>query len=348
MKAIVSTEPNTASLINNRPLPRLRDDYILVKVKAVALNPTDWKHIDLTTTSGILYGCDYAGVVEDIGTGMTKDFRKGDRVFGFVHGGNSAEPEDGAFAEYIVAKGDLQMRIPDGMSFEEAAAFRVRVTSVSQGLYQTLGLPLPDDGRRTTESEIPILVYGGSTASGILGIQFARLSGYAPIVTCSPHNFELVKEYGAVATFDYGDDDAAEEIREYTNGKLKLIWDTVSISWSAEFCASVMSPEGGKYASLLPMRISAENVESTTTMAYTVFGEDWKMGSMFFPAKKENFEFGKTWFALVEDLISKGRIGPHRIGVGEKGLEGVLDGLQLLRDSKVSGKKLVYRIEDTP
>jgi NADPH:quinone reductase-like Zn-dependent oxidoreductase len=38
--------------IQDAPIPKLRDDYILVKVKAVALNPTDWKHVDYLASKG--------------------------------------------------------------------------------------------------------------------------------------------------------------------------------------------------------------------------------------------------------------------------------------------------------
>jgi len=44
-KAIVIQAPGKAELVSDRPIPKLRDDYILVKTVAVALNPTDWKHI---------------------------------------------------------------------------------------------------------------------------------------------------------------------------------------------------------------------------------------------------------------------------------------------------------------
>lgn len=58
-------------------------------------------------------GCDFAGVVEEVGPKVTKEWKKGDRISGFTHGVNSAEPEDGAFAEYVVAKGDMAMKIPE-------------------------------------------------------------------------------------------------------------------------------------------------------------------------------------------------------------------------------------------
>ena len=70
------------------PIPKLRDDYILIKTVSVALNPTDWKSLENTPSKGALVGCDYAGVVEEVGNGVT-DVKVGDRVAGFARGGSS-------------------------------------------------------------------------------------------------------------------------------------------------------------------------------------------------------------------------------------------------------------------
>lgn len=71
------------------PLPKLRDDYILVKTMAVALNPADWQDLGEPYAPGsppLLIGCDYAGIVEDVGKDVTKSIQKGDRVMGAAHG----------------------------------------------------------------------------------------------------------------------------------------------------------------------------------------------------------------------------------------------------------------------
>lgn len=130
IKAVVITKPGTAE-VKTVPLPTLPDDYILVRTTAVAVNPTDWKHIDNTAgTEGTRSGCDYAGVVEQVGPSVTKPFAKGDRICGLVHGANKVQPEGGAFAEYIIVKGDLQIKIPDNLTDEEAATLGVGVSTV--------------------------------------------------------------------------------------------------------------------------------------------------------------------------------------------------------------------------
>lgn len=67
-------------------LPLLRDDWLIVRVEAVALNPSDWKHIDFGgADAGARVGCDYAGVVHAAGKDVTR-FKVGDRIAGAVHG----------------------------------------------------------------------------------------------------------------------------------------------------------------------------------------------------------------------------------------------------------------------
>lgn len=171
MRALVAHGAKTASVDENVKIPSLRPDYVLVKTIAVALNPTDWKHIDFVQSPATI-GCDFAGIVEDVGAEVQARWEKGDRVFGFAHGGNVVQPEDGAFGEFLVAKGATTMRVPDDMSFEEAATFGVGTVTVGQGMYQTLGLPFPD---QPVEKAFPILIYGGSSATGALAVQYAKL-----------------------------------------------------------------------------------------------------------------------------------------------------------------------------
>jgi len=171
MKALV-LDGESASIVSDRPIPNLRLGYLLVKVKAVALNPTDWKHMTYINTPGCVAGCDYAGVVEKTGTGYSLPWKKGDRICGAAHGSNSLEKEDGAFAEYIVVKADVQHKIPEYMSFEDAATLGVAVLTCAQGLYQALNLSMPSTPSRDGQ---PILIYGGSSAMGTAGIQFAKL-----------------------------------------------------------------------------------------------------------------------------------------------------------------------------
>ena len=65
-------------------------------------------------------------------------------------------------------------------------------------------------------------------------------------------------------------------------------------------------------------------------------------------AKPEHFEHGKMFWQLSKELVRAGKLKPHPVRVGKDGLVGVFDGLQQMREGKVSGVKLVYRVEETP
>lgn len=344
-KAVIVVEPKKDGLVTDRAVPTLRDDYILVKNVSVGLNPTDWKHVAFLAPPGVLVGCDYAGVVEAVGKDVKKPFKKGDRVCGFVHGGNAVQPEDGAFAEYIVAKGDLQMKIPENLSFQEAATLGVGIVTVGQGLYQSLKLALPTEPIKDSK---PILIYGGSTATGTLAIQLAKLSGYKVLTTCSPHNFDLVRSLGADAVFDYKDPQSAAEIRKQTDNNLKLVFDCIALEASAKYCEGAISTEGGEYSALLNVKVERENVNSRFTLAYTAAGEAFKFGDIPFPAKPEDKEHAEKFISIAESLLAQGKVKVHPPKVGKDGLKGVLEGLQLLKEDKVSGVKLVYNVSETP
>ncbi|KIW21320.1 hypothetical protein PV08_01900 [Exophiala spinifera] len=338
MKAIVTQGESGKASVTDRPYPKPRSGYVLVDVKVVALNPTDWKHIDYENSKNCLSGCDYAGIVAETGTGYSKDWKVGDRICGFVFGGNVLQPEDGAFAERIAVKADVQIRIPDSISFEEASTLGVGIVTCGQGLFQQMSLDPPSKPNSKGEY---VLIYGGSSATGSLGIQFAKLAGYTPITTCSPQNFSFVKSLGAAESFDYRDPDCAKKIREYTNDSLKYVWDTISLPNTAQICADAIGPAGGVYGTVLDIQSPRSDVVTTVSMGYTATGEPVKKWGWDVTDTKEDFEFMKKWIAEVEPMLAQGRVKVHPPKVG-KGLEHVLEGLDLLRHDKVSGQKLVY------
>lgn len=85
-QAIVVLEPGKGAGLRTTPIPKLREGWVLVDVRAIALNPSDWKKIDGGAADvGSRVGCDYAGIVREVGPNVST-FRKNDRIGGFVHG----------------------------------------------------------------------------------------------------------------------------------------------------------------------------------------------------------------------------------------------------------------------
>jgi len=248
--------------------------------------------------------------------------------------------EDGAFAEHITAKGDLQIKLADNVSFEEGATLGVGITTVGQALYSSLGLPLPP---ATVQEPTTLLIYGGSTATGTLAIQYAKLSGLTVVVTASPRNFDFLKSLGADHVFDYKDPGCGAKIRAATDDKLKLAFDTISEHGSWDVCCAALSSEGGHYTALLPVKdFPRSDVKNTTTLAYTALGEKFNEQ---LPAIPPHFAFGVKWWRLSEGLINDGKIKTHPIEVRDGGLDGIPKGLEDVKNGKVSGVKLVYKVE---
>lgn len=117
----------------------------------------DWKHIDFISVPNATVGCDFAGTVVDIGSKVTKSLKPGDRVAGVVHGVSSNSLDNGSFGEYCVAKGDILLKVPDAVSDEQAATLGVGISTIGQGLYQSLELPMPD---QPAKEPFPVLIYG--------------------------------------------------------------------------------------------------------------------------------------------------------------------------------------------
>lgn len=224
-----------------------------------------------------------------------------------------------------------------------------------QGLYQALKLPLPNDEAAVKAAAgTPILIYGGSTATGILGIQFAKLSGFKVLTTASPRNFDYLRSLGADEVYDYNSDGWVEDVRKSTGGKLRYAWDCIALEASARGCAAALDTDvaaAPKYAALLYLDAAVVKAANPAvdgpevTLGYTAVGEAFSKWTDV-PAKPEDYEHAKMFVTLVEGLLAQGKLKPAKTEVdrGGKGLEGVLVGLQEHKAGKVSGTKLVYHV----
>ncbi|KAF1953737.1 oxidoreductase-like protein [Byssothecium circinans] len=348
MKAIKILHNHTAE-VQETSIPKVRDDCVLVRVKAVAVNPSDAKHIDRLGSGGETVGIDLCGTIEEVGRNVGRPWKKGDRIATLSHGGNADRHEDGAFGEYALSKGDLGLRVPSSLSDTEAAALPQAVNTCGQGLYQFLGLPLPDSSIIVIPPAVDppqwVLIYGASTSTGTLALQFARLSGFRVVAICSPHNFDLVVSRGAEKAFDYRSSTCAQEVRDHTSDSLQHVFDCISSSASAAICEACISSRGGAIACVLPVKHSRPGIKSKKLSGYTVFGEPFTKFGVHTPAKPEDVTFMRKFFELAQKLLEKRLIKPHPIQLGQGGWEGVLDGIDQLRKGLVSGAKLVYSVE---
>jgi hypothetical protein len=258
----------------------------------------------------------------------------------------------------------------------------VSITTVGQGLYKSLGLPQPAEDLTAVPEPGPdaetILIYGGSSATGIFGIQYARLSGLRVVTTASPRNHAYLRELGAHAVFDYRSPTCAADIRAWAaahsnNGspataKIRRAWDCISEGESPRICAAALADDGGdggndEAASLLPpprygalLGVKPEVLHEVNphvrdlrfTLGYDVFGETFTFrgAQSEREGRPDELEFGRQFWGRARALLEKGLVKTVRptVNRGGAGLEGVLVGLEELKQGKVSGEKLVYTL----
>jgi NADPH:quinone reductase-like Zn-dependent oxidoreductase len=209
--------------------PGLKDDRVLVRVRASSLNKADWhelrgwpRFLRPVTRNGVLrpktalFGTDFAGVVEGVGKDVT-DLAPGDEVFG----GRS-----GAFAEYVSALNVV--RKPSNATFEEAATMGIAGLTALQGLRDHGNL---EPGQR-------VLINGASGGVGTLAVQIAKALGAHVTAVCSTRNLEQARELGADRVLDYTRRDFTREPERYD-----LVVDVAGgHSWRA--IQRVLEPDG--------------------------------------------------------------------------------------------------------
>lgn len=345
--AITATLDGSLAVSVDAPVPTLRPDMIIVKNAAVSINPVDTKLDGPYSTPGAIAGCDFAGTIVAVGSAVTHDVRVGDRVCGAVMGMNPLEPSVGAFATYVGAQGDLVLTIPHRMSFATAAALPTVFATAGLALFRSLGLEATPS--KPAEKPFPVLVYGGSTATGTTAIQLLKLSGLHPVVTCSPRNFELVKSYGAVAAFDYRSPTCAADIRALTKNSLRHALDCITGPESIQCCYAAIGRAGGKYTALDPypdaVAKTRRAVVADWILGPTMLGKDiaWPAPHAI-KGSPELRDFGEAWLQVVQGLLDEGQVRGHPLQVLEGGFQDVLRGMETVKAGKLSGQKLAYNL----
>ncbi len=171
--------------LEETPRPAPRPDEVLVAVRSVGVNPLDWKvrqgHLGAAPFP-LPMGRDFAGEVIEAG-GQARDFRPGERVFGFAQG---------AYAEFaIVAAGDLA-HLPENVSFDTAAALPTPGVTALQLVTRALGL----------QAGQTVLIHGAGGAVGSLAVQLALQRGARVLATDLNSELGYVTELGAAQVFD--------------------------------------------------------------------------------------------------------------------------------------------------
>uniref|UniRef100_A0A7S3LJ07 Enoyl reductase (ER) domain-containing protein n=1 Tax=Aplanochytrium stocchinoi TaxID=215587 RepID=A0A7S3LJ07_9STRA len=214
--------------------PKKGSDEVLVRVHAAAINPVDYKAPRLIL--GPVAGLDVAGVIEKIPEDSTATLSVGDRVYGTARG---------SLANFVLANAGSLAKIPDGISFQQAAAFPTAYITALQGIRDKGKGNLEAKLKKNTENgkKVRVLVIGASGGCGIAAVQLLRAlstgAGVEIVGICSGKNAAFVKEQGADLVLDYTDPDFGNEEKDrYLNApeeeKLDLVFDTATNSGKGE------------------------------------------------------------------------------------------------------------------
>ncbi|GLB40684.1 putative alcohol dehydrogenase GroES-like domain [Lyophyllum shimeji] len=302
-------------VVGSRPIPKPGPGEILVKLRATALNPVDWKiqkyGIFITEFPAVL-GTDGAGEVEQVGEGVT-NFSKGDRVF--FQG--TFDNDRATFQQYTIAAAATASKIPSNLSFEAASTIPVAFTAAYVGLYnhQPYGLEL---------------AWPLESADRV--IQLARLSGFSPIITtASSKHADYLKSLGATNVLDrsLSLESLQAEIKKLTNTPVDIVFDAISSKETQQTGHDLLVP-GGHLVTVLPLAITKSEK----------IGHVGVQGILRLP---QNQELLRALYSNFTQLLEEKAIIPNRFVVLSDGLHGIIGGLQRLENNQVSGVKLVAR-----
>ncbi|KAL6706946.1 hypothetical protein ACN47E_004896 [Coniothyrium glycines] len=350
--AIIASETGDFEISSNVPVPKPEPDEILIKTEAVGLNPVDTKMVGDFVTAGCIYGFDCAGTVVAVGSQVTT-LKIGDRVCGSASGMNKLKPLGGAFADYVTLPADMAIEMPPSMSMEQGAAMGTAVASACMAMFWSLGMD-PDllTGKAgaydASKNPTNVLVYGGSTCTGTMLIQLLRVCGFHVLTTCSPHNFDLVRKFGAHEVFNYRTTECAANIRAHCGNALEFAIDCVAEDSTMKFCYEAIGRAGGKYTALNPFNgqlATRRVIEPDWILATRIAG-----GASAWPApygcepEPRLRQLAVPIFAVIERLVQEGRILSHPVRAEEGGYEGLIKGVQIVRKGGLSGQKLVYSL----
>ncbi len=210
MRAVVVREfgPPEVMKIENVPDPVPGPTQVLIRVKAVGVNPVD-TYIRSGTyarkpTLPYTPGSDVSGTVEAAGSNVSA-FRKGDRVYA-----HSVAAGSGGYAELTLSEESQVRRLPDSVSFQQGAAMGVPYGTAWRALVM----------KAQARPGETVLVHGASGGVGTAAVQIARSRGLTVIGTAgSDRGLELVREQGAHHALNHRQPGYLQQLMPITGGR---------------------------------------------------------------------------------------------------------------------------------
>lgn len=228
MKVIVCHQYGSSDVlkVEEHQEPKPSANEVLVSVKAISVNPVDWKIRSgaLKIKTGFkpppILGSDFAGEITAVGSHMN-DYTVGDEIWGKFD-----SFKGGSYAQVVTAKEQNISHKPHNLDFFQAAA----IPNVALTAYQAM---VHKSGLKTGQN---VLINGASGGVGLMAVQIAKAMDCEITAVCSSKNSALVKSLGADVVLDYHTDDILAAKNTYD-----VFFDCVSNQSFFKVCASLKS-----------------------------------------------------------------------------------------------------------
>ena len=226
-----------ASLVDiDQPRPVAEGGDILVEVKAVSVNPVDYKIRSSTPPADgdwKVLGWDAAGIVQEVGPDVTQ-FAVGDEVY---YAGSLIRP--GTNAEFHLVDARIVGRKPASLDWAEAAALPLTTLTAWEAMFDRLDVTKPVPGAAA------ILIIGGAGGVGSIAIQIARQRTDLIVISTAsrPETQEWVKGLGAHHVIDHSRP-LAPQIAELNIGAPAFVFSTTHTEQHASDIAELIAPQG--------------------------------------------------------------------------------------------------------
>ncbi|GAB7192062.1 NADP-dependent oxidoreductase [Kineococcus sp. NUM-3379] len=284
------------------PTPTAGPGQVRVRVAAVGVNPVDfkirngWLRDVVPTRFPAVLGTEVAGTVDQVGPGVD-DLAVGDRVAGFA--------DSGAYAGSTVTRATGVVRIPDELTFEQAAALPVGVETA----LRTLAVLAPQRGQT-------VVVNGAAGAVGSAAVQLLVRDGVHVVGTASEPNHDYLRTLGAVPV-TYGDG-VLDRIRAAAPRGVDAILDTAGRGFAASVVPLVGDPgrivtTSDFEAAALGVRIAPGNLADLTAAPLLPVLELARKGEFTIPVARL-FEFEEIPAAL--DVSERGHLRGKLVAAG--------------------------------
>lgn len=248
--------------------------FVVVEVRAAALNPVDFKQLRNHQPSVLvpkprIAGFDVSGVVVSAGEGS--GFEVGDAVFGMLPLVGSPW---GSLARLTAAPARCFARAPASVPLEDAAALPLVALTVLQ-VFDQAGLR-PGDPNQERRAEQALLVQAASGGVGSFAVQYARRAlGFGRVLgTCSGRNAERVRALGATSTIDHTREAFDDVVR--AQGGVDAVLDPMAWRHMEATLAPGVVRRGGTYCHILSSDWAPNDAE--TSLATLLQGplEKWR------------------------------------------------------------------------